>query len=84
MKPPPTNSVLKLAPATDSATIATSTTSSARTTKPTVPAVAGSIRRRNVGPANRPKSRAIAQPMMISAIATKICSGVVSVPCLPR
>ena len=33
-----------------------------RITNPTVPAVPGSIRRRNVGPTARPMSRAIVQP----------------------
>ena len=86
VKPPPTASVCSLAPATLSATSTVITIVSSRIRKPTVPAVAGSIRRRNVGPAKRLASRASAQPIATSASATPICRGVCNwlAVCLPR
>ena len=51
VKAPPTASVSRLEPATRSATsTATTTAKTRRMRKPTVPAVAGSIRRKSVGP----------------------------------
>ena len=61
-----------LSPATSSATTTVITTVTSRTRKPTVPAVPGSMRRKNVGPAIRPMSRAIAQPNPSSATTAAI------------
>ncbi len=47
-----------------------------RIRNPTVPAVAGSIRRMNVGPAALPMSRASAQPSATSRITVAIWIGV--------
>ena len=66
-----------LTPAISSATRSVMPTVTRRTRKPTVPAVPGSIRRKNVGPATRPMSRAIAQPSASSASTVTTLIGVI-------
>ena len=66
-------------PAMRSASTIAASTVSSRITNPAVPAVAVSIRLKRIGSSPRTKSRASAQPMMISASTTNTCSTVVPV-----
>ena len=69
-------------PATSSATSSVIAIVTRRMRKPTVPAVPGSMRRKNVGAAARPMSRASAQPSASSATTVAICNGVSHGLCL--
>jgi hypothetical protein len=56
------SNVSGLRPAIDSANSNTAISATSRTKNPTVPAVAGSMRRKSSGPIARPSARAMAQP----------------------
>ena len=78
MNAPPTASDCNEAPATLRARMSAIPIVSSRLRNPNVPAVAGSIRRRKVGPTNRPIARASPQPRATTAITATIRTGVVS------
>ncbi len=63
-------------PATRSAISAAATMNTSRIRKPTVAAVAGSIRRNSAGAVNRPRSRASAQPRTTITLAAATRTGV--------
>ena len=73
---PPTASVRGSRPATRSDAIAAATRNASRIRKPTVPAVAGSMRRNSAGAEKRPRSRASAQPRATITTAAAIRTGV--------
>ena len=74
---PPTASDWNEAPATFSARTRAKPTVMSRSRKPNVPAVAGSIRRMNVGPTKLPIERASPQPKARTRMTLTSLTGVV-------